>query len=170
MPKETSKQNRGNVIFLLLVIALYAVVFLFNDQLVLNALQLAKGLFHPLLPSLIIIFALLFITNLLIRPDWVRSHLGKESGLKGWLLAFFSGVFSVGPVYPWYALLKELKAKGMRSRLIAVFLYSRAIKLPLLPLMIYYFGAAFTIILISYLTLFSLFSGLLIAKFSDEGT
>lgn len=169
MPKKSWKTGRASLIFLLLVIMLYAGVFLFDDRLVLDAFRITKQLFHPLLPSLVFVFALMFITNLLIRPDWVRAHLGKESGLKGWGLAFFGGVLSVGPVYPWYALLKEMRAKGMRTELVAVFLYSRAIKLPLLPLMIHYFGVAFTITLVCYLMLFSIFNGLITAKVSDDG-
>ncbi|MEJ2315938.1 MAG: hypothetical protein P8Y83_03140 [Gammaproteobacteria bacterium] len=48
----------------------------------------------------------------------------------------------------------------MRPALVAVFLYSRAIKLPLLPLMIHYFGLAYTLLLIAYLLLFSLLNGM----------
>ena len=88
--------------------------------------------------------------------------------MKGWVVAVIGGVLSVGPVYPWYALLKELRTKGMRTALIAVFLYNRGIKLPLLPLMIHYFGMAFTLILAAYLTLFSLLSGVIMEKIIDD--
>jgi uncharacterized membrane protein YraQ (UPF0718 family) len=73
-------------------------------------------------------------------------------------------MLSVGPVYPWYALLGDLREKGMRSGLSAVFLYSRAIKLPLLPVMIHYFGLAYTLVLVAYLLLFSLLNGMAIEK------
>ena len=56
----------------------------------------------------------------------------------------------------------------MRTALIAVFLYNRGIKLPLLPLMIHYFGMAFTLVLAVYLTLFSLLSGLVMEKIVDD--
>jgi hypothetical protein len=40
-------------------------------------------------------------------------------------------------------LLHEVHEKGMQSSLVAVFLYSRAVKLPLLPLMLHYFGTGY---------------------------
>jgi phosphoenolpyruvate carboxylase len=51
----------------------------------------------------------------------------------------------------------------MRMPLAAVFLYSRAIKIPLLPLMIHYFGTAYTLVLCLYLLGFSIICGFLMA-------
>jgi hypothetical protein len=70
-------------------------------------------------------------------------------------------------VYPWYAMLGDLKAKGMRTALMSVFLYNRAIKLPLLPLLIHYFGLAYVLVLFAYLILFSLPAGLLLERLVD---
>ena len=50
----------------------------------------------------------------------------------------------------------------MRTGLMSVFLYNRAIKLPLLPLLIHYFGLIYTLILFGYLILFSWPAGLLL--------
>jgi hypothetical protein len=47
----------------------------------------------------------------------------------------------------------------MRSGLIAAFLYSGAIKIPLLPLMVYYFGALFVVVLLPYIVITSLVVG-----------
>jgi uncharacterized membrane protein YraQ (UPF0718 family) len=79
---------------------------------------------------------------------------------KGWALAVLSGVLSVGPIYAWYPLLGELNKKGMRSAFAATFLYSRALKLPLLPLMVHYFGAAYTIFVSTCFIIFGVLSGL----------
>jgi len=168
MHKKPEKKGRGSLLFLLVVMVLYGIIFLLDGQLALDALELAAQLLYRLIPVLFFVFALIFLSNLLIRSDWVRINAGKESGLKGWVVAVISGVLSVGPVYPWYALLQDLRAKGMRTALVAVFLYNRGIKLPLLPLMIHYFGPAFTMILSFYLTVFSVFSGLLFEKLTDS--
>ncbi|WP_157862467.1 hypothetical protein [Nitrosococcus halophilus] len=56
----------------------------------------------------------------------------------------------------------------MDASLAAVFLYSRAVKLPLLPLMIYYFGTAYTLVLCLYLLGFSIMSGVLMRKLEDR--
>lgn len=168
--RKTAKKSRGGIIFLLVVIGLYALAFLINDELVLNALSFTTSLIDRLVPVLLLVFTLIFISNLFIRPDWVRANVGRDSGLRGWIIAVVGGILSVGPIYAWYALLKDLKDKGMRTALIAVFLYNRGIKLPLLPLMIHYFGVAYTITLAIYMTLISLLSGILVEKLVGRGS
>ena len=90
------------------------------------------------------------------------KYLGKESGVKGWLLAITMGIVSHGPIYTWYPLLKELRNHGMRTGLLAVFLYNRAVKIPLLPIMIYYFGVVFVVVLTVYMIIASVIEGKLI--------
>ena len=150
--------------FMLAILALYGLVSMLDETLARDALGLTAKLFSRLAPVLLLVFALSFVSNLLIRPEWVRAHVGRHSGARGWGVALLGGILSLGPVYPWYALLGDLREKGMRSALIAVFLSSRAIKLPLLPLMIHYFGTAFTVVLVLYLTLFSLLNGLAVER------
>ena len=47
----------------------------------------------------------------------------------------------------------------MRVGLVAVFLYNRAIKIPLLPIMIFYFGTSFVTILAIYMVIASVIEG-----------
>jgi len=94
-----------------------------------------------------------------LHPKTVAKYAGKESGIKGWFFAISAGIISHGPIYVWYPLLKELRDQGMRSGLIAAFLYSRAIKIPLLPLLVYYFGALFVVVLLPYIVIASLIEG-----------
>jgi uncharacterized membrane protein YraQ (UPF0718 family) len=70
----------------------------------------------------------------------------------------------MGSAYIWYIFLKDLKQKGMKTSLIVAFLYNRAIKIPLLPMMIYYFGYPLTIILTIYMIIFSVINGLVVEK------
>jgi uncharacterized membrane protein YraQ (UPF0718 family) len=149
---------------------LYPLAFLIDAELALNGLAFSARLLYRLVPVLLLVFALMFVSNLLVKSEWVRANLGSGSGLRGWAMAVAGGILSVGPIYAWYALLRDLKAKGMRTALIAVFLYNRGIKLPLLPLMIHYFGLAYTLVLAAYMTLFSLFSGILVEKMVSRRT
>jgi hypothetical protein len=50
----------------------------------------------------------------------------------------------------------------MKDSLIAVFLYNRSVKIPMLPVMIYYFGLAFAGILLFWTIMASFFQGILI--------
>lgn len=164
MQKANSKQGKGGWLFLLIVLLIYGVVALLDEGLATTAFASFTKLLDKVLPVLLIVFILIFIVNLLLEPAWVKKYLGHRSGLTGWLTALIGGILSTGPVYPWYALLKDLREKGMKTSLAAVFLYSRAIKLPLLPLLIHYFGLTYTLVLISYLMLFSIFSGIAMEK------
>jgi len=168
--EKPRKMTRGGNIFLLIVMCLYALAFMVNAELALNALAFSTNLFHQLLPVLLLVFVLIFVSNLLVKPDWIRANMGRDSGLRGWSLAIVGGILSVGPIYAWYALLRDLRTKGMRTALIAVFLYNRGIKLPLLPLMIHYFGLAYTLVLATYMTLFSLLNGILVEKIVERRT
>jgi len=168
--EKLRKMTGGGNIFLLIVMCLYALAFMVNAELALNALAFSTNLFHQLLPVLLLVFVLIFVSNLLVKPDWIRANMGRDSGLRGWSLAIVGGILSVGPIYAWYALLRDLRTKGMRTALIAVFLYNRGIKLPLLPLMIHYFGLAYTLVLAIYMTLFSLLNGILVEKIVERRT
>ncbi len=67
--------------------------------------------------------------------------------MKQTLFAAIVGILSSGPIFAWYPILKELKDRGAAPSLIAVFLVNRAVKLPLLPMMISLFGWPFVLLL-----------------------
>lgn len=52
----------------------------------------------------------------------------------------------------------------MRQGLIATFLYNRAVKIPLLPMMIVYFGTKVVVILSIFMILFSMLNGFIVEK------
>ncbi|MBN2700064.1 MAG: hypothetical protein ACPW60_01180 [Methylohalobius sp. ZOD2] len=164
MTPKPKKTGPGGWIFLLLVLAVYGLTAAIDAEVATEALGFFGKVMRTVLPVLVLVFVLLLAADLLLEPRWIRRHLGKESGIQGWFVAAAGGVLATGPVYAWYALLKELREKGMSSPLIAVFLYSRAVKLPLLPLMVHYFGTAYTLVLCLYLLGFSFISGVLIKK------
>ena len=114
------------------------------------------------------VLALMILSERFFTPRRVERWLGRDSGPGAWLIAAGAGALATGPVYPWYALLAELRRKGMQPALVAVLLYARAIKLPLLPLMAHYFGAPFTLVLSGWILAFAWLSGLLMRRFATE--
>ena len=78
-----------------------------------------------------------------------------------------AGVISHGPMYAWYPLLEDLRGHGMRDGLIVVFFASRTIKIPLLPIMIDYFGWVFTIVISCYILVSALVQGLILEKLEN---
>jgi uncharacterized membrane protein YraQ (UPF0718 family) len=170
MPRQQKKSGFGGWLFLALTLLAYLLLSLINPEATTKSLSFFMQVMTQVFPMLGLVFLLLFIANLLLEPKWIKRYLGKGSGIKGWIAAIIGGILSLGAIYAWYAMLSELKQKGMRTALIATFLYSRAVKLPLLPLMVHYFGMAYTLILCLYLIIFSIINGFLVEKLAKQRT
>ena len=108
---------------LLVVIVFYGVLFLSNSETSLSALQRSIMILLKVLPIFIAVILFTAMLNYFIKPKQIASHLGKESGAKGWLWALTAGVISHGPMYAWYPLLEDLRGHGMRDELIVVFFF-----------------------------------------------
>ncbi len=166
--KIISKLGAG-WLFLIAVCLLYLIIGMFSLQTALSGLQTFLKLLIRVLPVLAVVFGLLFLFNLLIDSKTVVRYLGKETLKRGWLIAIVTGILSAGPIYLWYPLLSDLKEKGMREALIATFLYNRAVKIPLLPMMIYYFGYKLVIVLTIYTIIFSILNGYIVEQIVNRG-
>ena len=105
----------------------------------------------------------MFITNYFISPKTLVKKLSKKRK-RNWSFVLLAGIISTGPIYMWYPLLSELKEKGLREGFIATFLYARAVKPALIPLMIFYFGLTFTIIITINIIIFSIIQGITLEK------
>jgi uncharacterized membrane protein YraQ (UPF0718 family) len=163
--KNTKKSRKNlyiNFSFLLIVITLYILLFLINSNKTIDSLYTSWNIFVNIIPVLVLVFIIMGFSNYLLKPKEVSKYLGIKSGLKGWFFSAIFGIISHGPIYIWYPLLKDLKNLGMRTGLIAVFLYNRAIKIPLIPIMIFYFGILFVLILCIYMIIASIIQGKLL--------
>jgi len=158
---------RGKYLFLVAFI-LYGVFFLVSSETAWLALQKSGAVLLKILPIIGVVILFTGLLNYFLRPKQVVSHLGHESGAMGWLWALAAGVVSHGPMYAWYPLLEDLRSHGMRDGLIVVFFTARAIKVPLLPMMIDYFGWAFTLVLSFYILIGALIQGRLLELFEQK--
>lgn len=166
---RSAKKGRGGWWFLLLVIALYILVWMFNAGFVAASLEHFQRLVVSIAPVLALVFVILWLLNL---SQGMQNRLAKladtRSGLKGWLLAVIGGILSHGPIYAWYPLLQKLENQGARPALLAAFLYARSIKIPFLPLMVHYFGITYTVIVTLYIAVFSVLHGWLVEKIMQD--
>jgi len=151
-------------LFLIIVGLIYCVIAIFNFKAAVAGIETFLHLFIKILPTLAIVFCLLFFSNLLIDTKTVVRFLGRKSKAVSWFIAVIGGIISAGPIYLWFPLLSDLQEKGMREGLIAVFLYNRAVKIPLLPMMILYFGFKTVAVLTIYMIIFSLLNGYAVEK------
>ncbi|RLC37377.1 hypothetical protein DRH29_02140 [candidate division Kazan bacterium] len=166
--KSIIQKIGGGWTFLIIALLIYGITALVYPTLALPVLTSFGQLMGKILPILAFVFVLIFIFNLFLEPKTITKYVGRQSGWKGWVLAIVGGIISMGAIYMWYPLLADLKEKGMSNALVATFLYNRAIKLQLLPFLIYYFGWTFTIIMTIYMIIFSVINGLLVEKFTNN--
>jgi len=155
--------------FLFLVVMGYVILGIFDFALLTDVLTVLIRLIVRIAPILLIVFVVMFLANLFFENKSVSRFLGKGSGFRGWMIAVVGGIVSSGPIYMWYPLLSDLKEKGMKDSLIATFLYNRAVKIPLLLLMVHYFGWDFTLTLSIYMILFSVVNGVVVQRLARRG-
>jgi uncharacterized membrane protein YraQ (UPF0718 family) len=134
-------------LFPVIVLVVYAVVAIVSPDKALSAIKNSGNVFFSMLIPLSLIFVLMLFINLFLKPAAVAKFLGKGSGIKGIALSAAAGIISTGPIYAWYPLLKDLKDKGAGDSSIAIFLYNRAVKPFLLPIMVAWFGWLYVVIL-----------------------
>ena len=163
---ENNNQNKkiklNNIYFLGIVIILYLLLFIFYPDKTQKSLIVSGKLLMQLVPAFLLIIFFMGIINYFININQIKKYVGEKSGLKGWVIVTITGILSHGSIYMWYPFLKNLQGHGMKNSLVAVFLYNRAIKIPLLPIMIYYFGLAYVIVLSIYLVIASIVEGKII--------
>lgn len=167
--KDAGRRGGGGWVFLAAVVAVYGVTAFVKPDVTGRAMAFFVQVLDRVIPVLALVFVLIFLFDLFLTPKRIEKYIGKKSGIRGWLVVVAAGILSTGPIYAWYAVLSELRKKGMRTSLVAVFLYNRAIKFPLLPLMVHYFGVRYTVVLSLYLIGFSIISGLVMEKIEDKG-
>jgi uncharacterized membrane protein YraQ (UPF0718 family) len=132
------------------------------------ALRVSITTFFKVVAPLCLAFLLMFVMNLLLKPAQVAKLVGTRSGIRGLLISAVSGIISVGPIYAWYPLLKELRDQGASDTLIAVFLNNRAVKPFLLPVMISYFGWGYVLLLMIFTVLGSFACGYAVNAAGDH--
>lgn len=160
-----SEKSYSSWYFLGFTLLLVLISYIFSPEnigiLLLKILQILKSL----ILVFVIIFALFIIVNLFIKNSFLLKHMGKNSGIGGWFFSIIAGILSAGPIYAWYPLLSDLQDKGVRTAFIVTFLYNRAIKLPLIPLLIAYFSLKFAIVLLVVMVFVSILQGLSVEYF-----
>jgi len=164
--KNKLKQIQISWWFLIIVLLMYIFLFFINNNLFNTSLLFFINLLKKIIPIFFLVFILMTITNYFITPKFLLKHLG-EKGIKKWIYVIIGGILSTGPIYMWYPLLADLKNKGLSYGLIACFLYNRAIKIPLIPLMFFYFSWQYILILLVVMIFISVFQGIIINRIME---
>ncbi len=158
IPKRSDKR----LLLPVSVLVVYLALLVLAPQQAAIALRVSTKVFVKILGPLCLAFLLMFVVNLSLRPAQIAKLVGATSGIRGLLIAAGSGIISIGPIYAWYPLLKDLREQGASNALIAVFLNNRAVKPFLLPVMISYFGWVYVFLLTTFTILGAFACGCLI--------
>ncbi|MBN1134463.1 MAG: hypothetical protein JXA38_06070 [Methanosarcinaceae archaeon] len=154
--------------FVGIIIAIYLMVYLKFPSLFYESVLETYSILLRVIPILALVFVFIFLFNLFIKPDKIRMHFGQQAGTRGWIFSIVAGILCVGPVYVWYPLLSDLREKGMRTSFLSTFLYNRSIKLPLIPIMMHYFGFTYTLIFTLYIIIASVVVGYITELIVDD--
>jgi uncharacterized membrane protein YraQ (UPF0718 family) len=129
------------------VLVAYAVLLVAAPDRAAGALRASGRILLRVAFPLSLAFAVMFLLNFFIKPAHVSRLLGRGAGAKGLILSTIAGIVSMGPIYAWYPLLRDLREKGASKFHLANFLSNRAVKPFLLPVMVFYFGWGFVLVL-----------------------
>ena len=159
----------ANWLFLFTVLIVYFVFAFVNFDYFLKVGQtFLKIMLFQILPVLAIVFILMFIFNLLLKKEEVKNFVKNSKSFTKYFFAVLGGIFSTWPVYMWYPFLKKLKEHWLSYGHIATFIYARAVKIPLLAAMVFYFGLKYTIVFNLVLIILSVLIWLLVDLIFNE--
>ena len=165
--KNKLKQISGSWHFLIVMLLIYLLLFVVRVDIFYSSLKFFYSTLLKIIHVLITVFVLMSLTNNLITPKVVKKHLSKK-GTKKWIFIIVGGILSSGPIYVWYPFLADLKNKVVSYGLISCFLYNRSIKIPILPIAVFYFGWAYVLVLSCVMIFMSIFQGIIIDRFMEE--
>ncbi len=150
------------LLFPALVLVAYGIILAIMPEKASIALKSSGNILLTMLLPLSLVFILMLVTNLFLKPAQIVKFLGRGAGIKAVILSATAGIISVGPIYAWYPLLKDLREKGAANSFLAIFLGNRAVKPFLLPIMISYFGWIYVLVLTLFTVLGSIIVGYLV--------
>jgi len=161
---KPSEKSRFGEYFFISIALIYLIIGIYKFQIIKNAFNYFNKIILSILPLLVFIYILMVISDFYLTEKTIKKLTQKKKGIKIWLFAIFGGIISAGPIYMWYPFLSNLKNKGIPTSYLVAFLYNRAIKLPLIPIMITIFPINYLIILFIIMIISSIIQGLIVEK------
>ncbi len=153
---------RPITIFAITFIA-YLVIILIFPSIQSKAMANLWKILYNLIPAFVLVYILMLLIDLFVEPKSLAAKFKAMRGWKLWLFSVIAGIISTGPIYMWYPLLARLKKEAeLNYGYIATFLYARAVKIPLLPFLIAYFGWNYAIAITITIIILSLIEGVII--------
>jgi uncharacterized membrane protein YraQ (UPF0718 family) len=160
----TSKKSSFNAkyVFLIVICLAYLVASLINAEKATLAFKNFLIHFFSFLPIFVVMMIMMQLVQLFVHKKDLISKLKKISGKKQKFVYILAGIFSMGPLYVWFPLLKNLKDKNISMGNLASFIYARSIKPIFFPVLFYYFDWKYILSLFISLFIFALIQGFVV--------
>ncbi len=147
----------------------YAFLFLFRTDMGRAALLNASSYFMEMLLIMPPVFILMGLFAVWVPGEAIKKYLGKKSGLKGMILAFFLGTLPTGPLYAAFPVARGLYFKGISVLNLIIFLNTwAALKIPQLLVEVRFLGVSFTLMRFLLTVIFTVIMGIIIEKLNPE--
>ncbi|WP_456433865.1 permease [Nitratifractor sp.] len=150
--------------FLGVVAALYLALALYDPHRCMAALRIAGETLATILPILAVVIVISAAIFWRFDPREFAKRMERHGAKKRRLFALVAGVLSHGPMYAWYPLIGDLRRHGVGDGEIATFFFARAVKVPIFPLMVHYFGWPFSVFLTLYILVGAWIQGILVDR------
>jgi len=158
--KQKVKSFKG-LGFLVFVIFLYVILYFVNSAKTLKSIEHFIKNTWAVLPIFLIVILISALINYYFPKERLTKILQEKSGFQTYLVSLLAGSISMGPLFSWFPLLKNLKEKGLKDGVLVTFIYAKSIKLALLPVMIGFFGQVYSIIFMLFIAVAAVVQGLL---------
>jgi uncharacterized membrane protein YraQ (UPF0718 family) len=153
--------------FLISVCVLYAGAAFVDYSYTIKALATTAVIFYKIIPLLLFIFVLNVAVNKYLKIEFLNKHIGQKSRAVQALYAVGLGIIVSGAPYMLYPMLGDLKKKGLGDDFLATMLFNVNVKIPFIPVIIYYFGLSYTVVLSILIITFSVLNGYLVKRLVD---
>lgn len=154
------KLSFGRVLTFLIILS-YSLTLALRSNLIVSALKSSWEICWSIVPLLILAFVFMVIVDYFLSPAWLKRQLGQEAGVKKWIIAIGAGIAAVGPGFVWYPMLQDLRRQGITDDILVAFLYCKAINVQFFPMIVYYFGLKYLIVITTLMIFASVLQGLL---------
>ncbi|HLV10563.1 MAG TPA: permease [Halanaerobiales bacterium] len=113
-----------------------------------------------ILPAVLFLMALV---DVWVPPEYIKKYLGKNTGIKGIILAVILGTLPTGPMYVAFPIAAELLKKGAGLKNIIIFLGVWAsLKIPQIGIEIQFLGLKFAFLRFIFTLVSVVFIGIII--------
>jgi uncharacterized membrane protein YraQ (UPF0718 family) len=159
-----------DLIALAVVVCAYAGLILLFPDTAPRAIETSRRFFLEMIGVLPAVVVLMGLFAVFVSNDFVVRHLGRESGLKGFILSVFMGTLPTGPLYVAFPLVRAMLKKGAGVANMIAFLTAYAcIKLPQELLELRFLGPEFTAARLALTVMAAGVMGVIAARIMDWG-